>query len=477
MREDILVLLDRKLALLLKPKINDIGREFFTVIQSLKPDEYGKVPAVLEEYSSSVGKWINAFFEDAKEVTIQVLTSMDAPLTEDVVKEVIKIIKKNIQDEVFVKRFDAVLDSAIRHFRGFGVNGQLQTRSIDLHRSSVVVTTHNLPTRNILAIENELKMFALAQKKGTVCSVVPIEAITEKKRVQCMETIFLSYSWKNKKVADFVEASFSGSGVEIVRDERSVSYTKSIKEFMRGVRGTDYSLLLITEDYLKSVNCMFEVLEIVKDEKFCERILPIVHADTNIFTLEGRLIYTQFWQSELDRLTRHLQTTNPINVPSEYVELRRIEDVLRTVSQFLNAIVDMKCIVFTKQINDTDIQIIKARIGMFEDETQIFYILSKTKTILYDLNTFVWWASERNGYTDTLANAGKYTVEEVKEIVHPFSEDIPYTKMVAIPVAVARRIFQSHEIIPRNAKFLDSLYCNAAHLIGDLHWNLPEIMF
>lgn len=299
----------------------------------------------------------------------------------------------------------------------------------------------------------------------------------ENEREQNMKTVFLSYSWKNKNVADFIDSSFHGTGVEIVRDERSVNYTQSIKDFMRRIRGTDYSLLLITEDYLKSVNCMFEVLEIVKDEKFRERILPIVQSDTSIFSPEGRLTYTQFWQGEFDRITIQLQSINPINVPSEYAELRRIEEVLRTVSQFLNVVVDMKCILFAKQIKDSDIQTIKERIGILEDETQIYYILSKTKTILFNENTFVWWCPGRSGYTDSLADAGKYTAEEVKEIVHPFSEDIPYTKMVAIPVAVAKRIFQSQEIIPRNQKFLASLHDNATHLIGDLRWNLPEIMF
>jgi hypothetical protein len=122
MSQDILFLLDRKLSLLLVPRINGVGREYFTVIQSLKPDEYGKELAVLVEYSSSVGKWINELYEDAKNATVQVLTTTDAVLTEDTIKKVIQTIKKNIQDVVFVKKFDLILDSAIRHFRGFGVN-------------------------------------------------------------------------------------------------------------------------------------------------------------------------------------------------------------------------------------------------------------------------------------------------------------------------------------------------------------------
>jgi len=220
MKQDILLLLDRKLALLMEPKINEAGREFFTVIQSLKPDEYGKVTAVLAEYSSSVGKWINGLFAEAKEATMQVFSSTDTALTDDLIKEVIVIIKKNVRDEVFIKKFDAVLDSATRHFRGFGVNVLIPTQSIDLHRSSVVATTRNLPTRNLLDIENELRILALSKEKRTIHKVMSMGAMSEHEGEQNMaKTEKACASWADVESEYHVSKRQFGKKINFVKDD------------------------------------------------------------------------------------------------------------------------------------------------------------------------------------------------------------------------------------------------------------------
>jgi hypothetical protein len=190
------------------------------VIQSLRPDECGKVPAVLGEYSSSVGKWLNGLFEEAKEAVIQVLTNTDTALTEDTIQEVVKIIKKNIKDEVFIKRFDAVLDSATRHFRGFGVNVHFPMRPIELHRSSVVVTTQNLSTRNLLSIENDLKILALQKQKGTDHNQLSDGGGSEKERGRNMvKTEKACAKWAGVEGEYEVSKRQFGKRINFVKDE------------------------------------------------------------------------------------------------------------------------------------------------------------------------------------------------------------------------------------------------------------------
>lgn len=61
-----------------------------------------------------------------------------------------------------------------------------------------------------------------------------------------------------------------------MRDIRDLRYKSSIKEFMKQIRKGDYSFIIISEDYLKSLNCMYEMGEFIKDESYKDRILPIV---------------------------------------------------------------------------------------------------------------------------------------------------------------------------------------------------------
>ncbi len=52
--------------------------------------------------------------------------------------------------------------------------------------------------------------------------------------------------------------------------------------------------MLISDDYLKTSNCMFEVLEFIKDENYRNRIIPIIFGSTNIFSPEGRIYYLNY---------------------------------------------------------------------------------------------------------------------------------------------------------------------------------------
>jgi hypothetical protein len=64
--------------------------------------------------------------------------------------------------------------------------------------------------------------------------------------------IFLSYAWKDEGLADSIDTMFANAGITLVRDKRDVEYRGSIKEFMKQIRFTDYVILVISPEFLKS---------------------------------------------------------------------------------------------------------------------------------------------------------------------------------------------------------------------------------
>lgn len=165
MPRDIFHLIDRKLSLLLDPKINAIGREFFTAIQSFRPDEFHKVPSIFAEYSSSVSKSINDIFTDSEDATLLVLSTTGAELTDSLIEKVVELLKNKIKSDIFTKKFDVLCESTERHFRSFGMKVQMDTLRLDLKRSAVVATAENQSRRNIAAFENDLHILASSTSK------------------------------------------------------------------------------------------------------------------------------------------------------------------------------------------------------------------------------------------------------------------------------------------------------------------------
>jgi hypothetical protein len=116
--------------------------------------------------------------------------------------------------------------------------------------------------------------------------------------------IFISYCWSNEKEADEIDLFFKSKGVELKRDKRDLEFKQSIKEFMRKIREMDFVILVISDEYLKSFNCMYEVLEFLKDDNYKERILPILISNATIYGIGGGLEYIKYWDNELLKLDK-----------------------------------------------------------------------------------------------------------------------------------------------------------------------------
>lgn len=88
--------------------------------------------------------------------------------------------------------------------------------------------------------------------------------------------IFISYSWKNKEVVEIIDKTFLDRGLVLIRDERSLTYTKNISDFMESIRIHDYFIIVLSREYFKSINCMKELMFAMKEKEFQQKVLPIV---------------------------------------------------------------------------------------------------------------------------------------------------------------------------------------------------------
>jgi len=71
---------------------------------------------------------------------------------------------------------------------------------------------------------------------------------------------------------------------------------------MKSIRKTDYVFLMLSKEYLQSIACMYEVLELIKDENYQKRVIPIVRGNANIFDVTGIGSYIEYWQNEFNRI-------------------------------------------------------------------------------------------------------------------------------------------------------------------------------
>ena len=116
--------------------------------------------------------------------------------------------------------------------------------------------------------------------------------------------VFISYAWggESENIADELDQAFQYQGVSIIRDKRDLGYKDSLDEFMNRIGQGKAIIIIVSEKYLKSENCLFELLLIAKNGQFKDRVFPITLKDAGIYDVLGRIKYVHYWEQRLNEL-------------------------------------------------------------------------------------------------------------------------------------------------------------------------------
>lgn len=181
-------------------------------------------------------------------------------------------------------------------------------------------------------------------------------------------SIFLSYSWADIGIADEIDNDFKSIGISFIRDTRDLGYKENMKEFMSRIGTHDFVLLLISKNYLESENCMYEVLELINNKDYRERILPIILPQADIFKPLGRLNYVQYWQNKVENFNSLTSEISPFVEQIGIAESKILyTKILNSIDNFITAISDLKCIPYL-ELKSQNYKPIIDLIGFDEDK-------------------------------------------------------------------------------------------------------------
>jgi len=156
--------------------------------------------------------------------------------------------------------------------------------------------------------------------------------------------IYLSYSWSEESnaLADELDAAFEERGVVMVRDRRDAGYKASIGRFMERIGEGRCVILVISDAYLKSQSCLFELLQVAKHGDFRDRVFPVVLPDARIYRPQDRVVYVRYWEEQIAELDEALKSVSSANLQGFredmdlYTEIRAqlpgLADILRDMN-------------------------------------------------------------------------------------------------------------------------------------------------
>lgn len=148
---------------------------------------------------------------------------------------------------------------------------------------------------------------------------------------------FISYAWggESEVVANEIQEILQQKGLELIRDKTDLGFKGLIGEFMERIGQGNLVILIISDKYLKSKHCMYELMEVEKRGEFYDRVFPIILSDANISESLGIVNYLKYWDlkikelnlsvKELDNLADTRKVQEDINL---YTDIRGAIDGL-----------------------------------------------------------------------------------------------------------------------------------------------------
>ncbi|MDR2720291.1 MAG: TIR domain-containing protein [Nitrososphaerota archaeon] len=191
-------------------------------------------------------------------------------------------------------------------------------------------------------------------------------------------SVFISYRWAQKDFADKLERQIVPH-VRVIRDTSSLETWGSLTEFMKRIRNEDFAVLLISDEYLKSINCMFEVSQLMKDDNWYSKVFFVVFDNAKkIYDVSTRDEYLTYWKNKCEKMEAQVKPPVESRI-GELQELGKIRDILRNLGDFLVKVGDSKnpppddtINEILKRINKSDIDLTPQRLNTYEHSIGVY---------------------------------------------------------------------------------------------------------
>ncbi|MFN6569508.1 COR domain-containing protein [Dendronalium sp. ChiSLP03b] len=170
------------------------------------------------------------------------------------------------------------------------------------------------------------------------------ESLTHGLKYSNQKEVFISYTWRDeqsKPLVAKIEQAFQAKDIKIIRDINAIGYKERFKEFMQRLSRGTCVILVISDQYLKSENCMYELVEIAKDKEFYKRIFPIILADANIFKAIERIKYVKYWEEQIKELDKAIKEVSADNLQGIREDIDQYREIRNTIAKLIDLLRDM----------------------------------------------------------------------------------------------------------------------------------------
>ncbi|PCI29610.1 MAG: hypothetical protein COB67_03805 [SAR324 cluster bacterium] len=120
--------------------------------------------------------------------------------------------------------------------------------------------------------------------------------------------LFISYrrQGESRELVNKLEEACTGEEFRLMRDDRELGYLDDIQKFMKRLTQAEQIVVVISDEYLRSESCMFELTEMYRHGEFFDRVFPIVLESAQLHDATARTQVVKYWKSQVEELKEAL---------------------------------------------------------------------------------------------------------------------------------------------------------------------------
>ncbi|MEQ9305941.1 MAG: toll/interleukin-1 receptor domain-containing protein, partial [Marinoscillum sp.] len=154
--------------------------------------------------------------------------------------------------------------------------------------------------------------------------------------------VYLSYSRQQNDLANIIESQLTLNGTAVFRDTNAVLYKGNIETFIKKLGYSDKIIVLLSQDYFKSIYCMHEILLAFKSRNFEKKIFPVaVGSPQDYFNYKSKLKFVEYWSDKQNQIVteiRQVDVNNLASMSSIIEELALIKQINSSIDSIITSI-------------------------------------------------------------------------------------------------------------------------------------------
>lgn len=271
-----------------------------------------------------------------------------------------------------------------------------------------------------------------------------------------MPEIFISYAWNDpdqpaegsrEEIVDRLCEALATRGHTVLRDKGELTYKSDIRNFMERIGAGRYIVAVVSDKYLRSHNCMFEALEMLRHREFSGRVFPIVLPDADVFS-DNVTQYSEYWVEKKTALAERLNKLSRGPHVAELIEKERdYEEINLRLQTFIAHIIRLNVLHSQKHLDGDFAELIAAIEEKMKAENPLVssQTLAPSSEKLPDLqsisiDTLDWSQALRLHFTKEVA----YHLFKLRQSVNVFAPKGTGRKRLADDLAYAMQTHPVH---------------------------------